>query len=143
MSHVFYVLYPNHPIVEGHDTYLKNMKKILSVLVFFLSILIVHAAYAERTPTKAESDRTSAETIVHTQKKAMCQACNGAGYFPCKKYVRVKCKGCRGTGKMYMGDGKYKTCSVCKGSGVVTEPCPKCKGSGKVMCKTCKGQGKY
>lgn len=74
--------------------------------------------------------------------------------FGCKVDIKVPrkilCKKCNGTGS---SDGKESTCSVCHGSGMKTmrqgfmmmsQTCPNCHGTGKVItspCKDCHGQG--
>lgn len=65
----------------------------------------------------------------------------------------VSCKTCKGSGSK-SGAGSEKTCSTCRGRGVVTQQngifiqqhtCPTCHGSGEVIadpCPSCHGEGR-
>ena len=81
----------------------------------------------------------------------VCQDCDGRGYHRCRK--------CDGTGKVDErcgttkdGKPKYKkvACPKCHGSGKIlcsscggSKKCHKCGGSGQVTCQRCEGSGYY
>ncbi len=63
-----------------------------------------------------------------------CSSCNGSGSKPGKG--PVTCSNCRGTGNVRFQQGFFsvsKSCGSCHGTGrIITDPCPSCKGNGKV-----------
>ncbi len=63
-----------------------------------------------------------------------CSSCNGSGSKPGKG--PVTCSNCKGTGNVRFQQGFFavsKSCGSCHGTGrIITDPCPSCKGKGKV-----------
>jgi len=64
--------------------------------------------------------------------------------------INYQCKFCKGVGAIPFMEVVYiphcKKCPSCEGSGIKTEPCRACKGTGKKgrdICGLCKGSGKY
>ena len=64
-----------------------------------------------------------------------CEECRGSGAAPGK--APVTCRSCDGRGQVRYQQGFFsiaRTCPTCQGTGsVVTDPCAKCKGEGRVL----------
>jgi len=77
------------------------------------------------------------EEEINFKKWAACEACNGSGITPGKE-ANI-CTTCRGKGTVVRSQGFFQlqtTCPACNGQGrVITDPCVKCKGHGKVRIK--------
>jgi len=75
------------------------------------------------------------ETQVTVRRHEPCEDCHGSGAAPGK--TAVPCRTCGGRGQVRYQQGFFsiaRTCSTCQGSGqVITDPCPKCKGEGRVL----------
>ena len=72
---------------------------------------------------------------VEYDKQDTCENCNGSGVAPGK--APAACKTCGGRGQVRYQQGFFsisRTCSSCGGAGqVITDPCNKCRGEGRVM----------
>ena len=75
------------------------------------------------------------ETKVTVRHHESCDECKGSGAAPGK--APVACRTCAGRGQVRYQQGFFsiaRTCSTCQGTGsVITDPCPKCKGEGRVL----------
>lgn len=81
-------------------------------------------------------DAVYGKTIeVRVRRHEACETCQGSGVAPGKK--PVPCRTCGGRGQVRYQQGFFsiaRTCSTCQGRGsVVTDPCPACKGEGRVL----------
>ena len=78
-----------------------------------------------------------AEKTIEFTRQDICQECNGTG--SAKGTAPGKCPTCGGTGQVAKGGGFFQmisTCPRCRGTGeIITHPCKKCKGSGRVPKK--------
>lgn len=72
---------------------------------------------------------------IEVPKQSACEACSGSGCTPGSQ--PQTCPQCQGTGQTHMAHGFFsisRTCNRCAGMGtIVTNPCVKCHGSGRVM----------
>jgi molecular chaperone DnaJ len=72
---------------------------------------------------------------VNVRRHETCDACRGTGAAPGK--APVSCRSCNGHGQVRYQQGFFsiaRTCSSCQGTGsVITDPCPKCKGEGRLL----------
>ncbi len=78
-----------------------------------------------------------AQKTIEFTRQDICSECNGNG---CAKGSKPgRCSTCGGTGQVTRGGGFFQmvsTCRQCGGSGqVITNPCKKCKGTGRVPKK--------
>ena len=75
------------------------------------------------------------ETQVNVRRHEPCEDCRGSGAAPGK--APVSCRTCGGRGQVRYQQGFFsiaRTCTTCQGTGqVITDPCPKCKGEGRVL----------
>jgi molecular chaperone DnaJ len=75
------------------------------------------------------------ETQVNVRRHEPCEECKGSGAAPGK--VPVSCRTCGGRGQVRYQQGFFsiaRTCTTCQGTGqVITDPCPKCKGEGRIL----------
>jgi molecular chaperone DnaJ len=75
------------------------------------------------------------EKQVKVRRHEACEGCRGSGAAPGK--APVTCRSCDGRGQVRYQQGFFsiaRTCSTCQGAGtVITDPCPKCKGQGRVV----------
>ncbi|MGA9964944.1 MAG: molecular chaperone DnaJ [Terriglobales bacterium] len=75
------------------------------------------------------------ETNVTVRRHETCEDCRGSGAAPGK--APVSCRSCGGRGQVRYQQGFFsmaRTCPSCQGAGsVITDPCLKCKGSGRVL----------
>jgi molecular chaperone DnaJ len=75
------------------------------------------------------------ETQVTVRRHEACEDCHGTGAAPGK--APVACRTCGGRGQVRYQQGFFsiaRTCSTCQGTGqVITDPCPKCKGEGRIL----------
>lgn len=75
------------------------------------------------------------ETKVTVRHHQSCDDCKGSGAAPGK--APVPCRTCGGRGQVRYQQGFFsiaRSCSTCQGTGsVITDPCPKCKGEGRVL----------
>ncbi|PYX84539.1 MAG: molecular chaperone DnaJ [Acidobacteria bacterium] len=75
------------------------------------------------------------ETKVTVRHHEACDDCKGSGAAPGK--APVSCRTCGGRGQVRYQQGFFsiaRSCSTCQGTGsVITDPCPKCKGEGRVL----------
>jgi molecular chaperone DnaJ len=75
------------------------------------------------------------ETQVTVRRHEACEDCHGSGAAPGK--APVSCRTCGGRGQVRYQQGFFsiaRTCSTCQGTGqVITDPCPKCKGEGRIL----------
>lgn len=75
------------------------------------------------------------ETQVTVRRHEVCEDCRGSGAASGK--APVTCRTCGGRGQVRYQQGFFtiaRTCNTCQGSGsVITDPCPKCKGEGRVL----------
>jgi molecular chaperone DnaJ len=81
------------------------------------------------------------ESVFGTEKKIsfrkheLCEACKGSGSAHGK--APATCRTCAGRGQVRYQQGFFsiaRTCTACQGTGsVITDPCPKCKGEGRVV----------
>jgi molecular chaperone DnaJ len=75
------------------------------------------------------------ETQVTVRRHEACEDCRGSGAAPGKG--PVTCRTCGGRGQVRYQQGFFsiaRTCSTCQGAGsVITDPCPKCKGEGRIL----------
>ncbi|MHC4499287.1 MAG: molecular chaperone DnaJ [Planctomycetota bacterium] len=78
-----------------------------------------------------------AEKTIEFTRQDICPECTGSG--SAKGASPGKCPGCNGTGQVVRGGGFFQmvsTCPQCRGSGqIITNPCKKCKGTGRVPKK--------
>jgi molecular chaperone DnaJ len=83
-----------------------------------------------------EAARGATRTIELKRQEA-CEECRGSGAR--KGTVATTCDYCRGQGQVVQSRGFFQlatTCPACGGEGVrVTDPCPRCRGAGKVAAK--------
>lgn len=74
-----------------------------------------------------------AEKTIEFTRQDICPECAGSG--GAKGALPVKCSACGGTGRVARSGGFFQmvsTCPQCRGSGeVITNPCRKCKGTGR------------
>jgi len=78
-----------------------------------------------------------AEKTIEFTRQDLCEECSGSG---CAKGTTPgKCPGCNGSGQVSRGGGFFQmisSCPQCRGSGqIITNPCKKCKGTGRVPKK--------
>lgn len=77
------------------------------------------------------------EKSIEFTRQDICSECNGTG--SAKGSAPGRCSTCNGTGQVTRGGGFFQmvsTCPQCRGSGqIITNPCKKCKGTGKVPKK--------
>lgn len=99
------------------------------VILGCLLILVVDLC-ACQSSAKAALERAKREGV---ENAIVCPDCNGSGSVECSSYSEVKrCYACRGSGFTLAGT----ECSVCEGSGVITEDhtnyarCNRCRGKG-------------
>ncbi len=75
------------------------------------------------------------EAKVTVRRHESCEECRGSGAAPGK--APVTCRSCNGRGQVRYQQGFFsiaRTCPTCQGTGsVVTDPCAKCKGEGRVL----------
>ena len=75
------------------------------------------------------------ETKVTVRRHESCEECHGSGAAAGKG--PTTCRTCAGRGQVRYQQGFFsiaRTCSACQGTGsVITDPCPKCKGEGRVL----------
>jgi molecular chaperone DnaJ len=75
------------------------------------------------------------ETRVMVRRHEACEDCRGSGAAPGKG--PTTCKSCAGRGQVRYQQGFFsiaRTCAACQGTGnVITDPCPKCKGEGRLL----------
>lgn len=75
------------------------------------------------------------ETKVTVRRHESCEDCRGSGAAAGK--APVSCRACGGRGQVRYQQGFFsisRTCPTCQGAGsVITDPCTKCKGEGRVM----------
>jgi molecular chaperone DnaJ len=75
------------------------------------------------------------ETKVTVRRHESCEECRGSGAAPGK--APITCRSCNGRGQVRYQQGFFsiaRTCPTCQGTGsVVTDPCAKCKGEGRVL----------
>jgi molecular chaperone DnaJ len=75
------------------------------------------------------------EAKVTVRRHEACEECRGSGAAPGK--APVTCRSCNGRGQVRYQQGFFsiaRTCPTCQGTGsVVTDPCAKCKGEGRVL----------
>jgi molecular chaperone DnaJ len=78
-----------------------------------------------------------AEKTIEFTRQDICPECTGSG--SAKGASPGKCPGCNGTGQVVRGGGFFQmvsTCPQCRGNGqIITNPCKKCKGTGRVPKK--------
>ena len=78
-----------------------------------------------------------AEKTIEFTRQDLCSSCSGSG--SAKGSSPGKCPSCGGTGQTARGGGFFQmvsTCRQCGGSGqIITNPCKKCRGTGKVPKK--------
>jgi len=74
-----------------------------------------------------------AEKTIEFTRQDICPECNGNG--SAKGTAPARCSTCGGSGQVVRGGGFFQmvsTCRQCRGSGqVITNPCKKCKGTGR------------
>ncbi len=75
------------------------------------------------------------EKEIETEKREICETCNGTGVRPGKS--KQICPSCGGKGQINHSQGFFtisSTCSRCHGQGeIITHPCKNCRGSGTVL----------
>ena len=75
------------------------------------------------------------EAKVTVRRHETCEECRGSGAAPGK--APITCRSCNGRGQVRYQQGFFsiaRTCPTCQGTGnVVTDPCAKCKGEGRVL----------
>jgi len=78
-----------------------------------------------------------AEKTIEFTRQDVCPECTGSG--SARGTSPGQCPTCRGTGQVAKGGGFFQmisTCPQCRGSGqVITNPCKKCKGTGRLPKK--------
>jgi molecular chaperone DnaJ len=81
-----------------------------------------------------EESAFGTEKTIEVPRWETCRPCSGSGSKPGKG--PVTCTHCKGTGHVRFQQGFFsvsKTCGSCHGTGkIITDPCPSCKGHGKV-----------
>ncbi|HUO77307.1 MAG TPA: molecular chaperone DnaJ [Thermodesulfovibrionales bacterium] len=81
-----------------------------------------------------EDSAFGTEKTIEVPRWETCSSCSGSGSKPGKG--PVTCTNCKGTGHVRFQQGFFsvsKTCGSCHGTGkIITDPCPSCKGHGKV-----------
>ncbi|MFB0555136.1 MAG: molecular chaperone DnaJ [Phycisphaerae bacterium] len=135
-----------------HDFSRMNVEDIFSMFGFedfFSGIFGGHRRSSRRAgPTRGYDLETAveltlndiakgAEKTIEFTRQDICSECNGNG---CAKGSKPgRCSTCGGTGQVARGGGFFQmvsTCRQCGGSGqVITNPCKKCKGTGRVPKK--------
>jgi molecular chaperone DnaJ len=74
-------------------------------------------------------------TTIPIRRRETCEVCTGSGAAPGKG--PVTCRTCGGRGQVRYQQGFFtvaRTCASCQGIGtVVTDPCPKCHGEGRLL----------
>ena len=74
------------------------------------------------------------KTEVTVKRHENCESCRGKGVAAGK--APVTCRTCAGRGQVRFQQGFFsiaRTCASCNGAGqVIQDPCPKCKGAGKI-----------
>jgi molecular chaperone DnaJ len=77
------------------------------------------------------------EKTIEFTRQDICDSCNGSG--SAKGSSPGKCPSCGGSGQVARGGGFFQmvsTCRQCGGAGqIITNPCKKCRGTGKVPKK--------
>ena len=72
---------------------------------------------------------------VKVRRHESCEACDSSGIAAGKS--PTTCRTCSGRGQLRYQQGFFsiaRTCTTCQGAGVViTDPCPKCKGQGRLL----------
>ena len=72
---------------------------------------------------------------VKVRRHEPCEACDASGIAAGKS--PTTCRTCNGRGQIRYQQGFFsiaRTCTTCQGAGqVITDPCPKCKGQGRVL----------
>ena len=75
------------------------------------------------------------EAKVTVRRHESCEECRGSGAAPGK--APITCRSCNGRGQVRYQQGFFsiaRACPTCQGTGnVVTDPCTKCKGEGRVL----------
>jgi molecular chaperone DnaJ len=75
------------------------------------------------------------ESQVTVRRHEACEDCRGSGAAAGK--APAACRTCGGRGQVRYQQGFFsiaRTCTTCQGTGtVITDPCPKCKGEGRVL----------
>jgi molecular chaperone DnaJ len=75
------------------------------------------------------------ESEVTVRRHETCEECHGSGAAAGK--APVTCRTCGGRGQVRYQQGFFsiaRTCTTCQGTGtVVTDPCPKCRGEGRLL----------
>jgi len=75
----------------------------------------------------------ASERAIKVQRTHLCEACSGTGS---KNGQAGVCKSCGGEGTIESSAlfilGTDGTCQVCKGTGIVGDPCPVCRGEKKI-----------
>jgi molecular chaperone DnaJ len=83
-----------------------------------------------------EAARGTTKTV-ELKRQEVCEECRGTGAR--KGTVATTCDYCRGQGQVIQSRGFFQlatTCPACGGEGMrVTDPCPSCRGAGKVPAK--------
>jgi len=135
-----------------HDFSRMNVEDIFSMFGFedfFSGIFGGHRRSSRRAgPTRGYDLETAveltlndiakgAEKTIEFTRQDICGECNGNG---CAKGSKPgRCPTCGGSGQVARGGGFFQmvsTCRQCGGSGqVITNPCKKCKGTGRVPKK--------
>jgi molecular chaperone DnaJ len=135
-----------------HDFSRMNVEDIFSMFGFedfFSGIFGGHRRSSRRAgPTRGYDLETAveltlndiakgAEKTIEFTRQDICSECRGSG---CAKGSKPgRCPTCGGSGQVARGGGFFQmvsTCRQCGGSGqVITNPCKKCKGTGKVPKK--------
>ncbi|HEX41076.1 MAG TPA: molecular chaperone DnaJ, partial [Phycisphaerales bacterium] len=84
-----------------------------------------------------EDIAAGAEKTIEFSRQDLCGECMGSG--SAKGSKPATCPTCRGNGQVARGGGFFQmvsTCPQCQGTGqVITHPCSKCRGSGRVPKK--------
>jgi molecular chaperone DnaJ len=75
------------------------------------------------------------QSQVTVRRHEACEDCHGSG--AARGKAPVSCRTCGGRGQVRYQQGFFsiaRNCSTCQGTGsVITDPCPKCKGEGRVL----------
>jgi len=89
----------------------------------------------EDLPLEFEEAFFGTETKVVVRRHEACEECRGSGAAAGKG--PTTCKSCAGRGQVRYQQGFFsiaRTCGACQGTGsVITDPCPKCKGEGRIL----------
>ncbi|MBN1805353.1 MAG: molecular chaperone DnaJ [Sedimentisphaerales bacterium] len=98
----------------------------------------VHGYHLETTVELTLNDiAEGAEKSIEFTRQDLCSDCTGSG--STKGSKPGQCPSCRGSGQVARGGGLFQmvsTCPQCGGSGqIITNPCKKCKGTGRVPKK--------